>query len=261
MYIRKTKLMRKTKLAFEHLLFLSLMFVLPSCTHYYYGPNSNNVPLLKQKNDVAVVASFAAASESSGFEFQFADAFANHFGGMLNFYTTQGKETGSNNSYSKGSATLIEIGGGYFTPVADRWVFETYAGIGTGTVNNSYSQTESSKVNATKLFIQPSFGYKNNAGTFQAAISSRFNSVKLNLQQSSILQVNHATEYTRVQDLKSNGDNIYWEPSFLIRGGFRSVLFQLQYTTSNGFKTHTYLTEPDLISIGAFFYFSAKPSK
>ena len=263
MYIRKTKLMRNLKTRYASLLFLFVMFVFPSCTHYYYGPNSNNVPLLKQKNDAAIAGAFAAADETSGFEFQSAYAFANHVGGMLNFYTANGKRSGSNTSYSKGSATYVEIGGGYFTPVATegRWIFETYAGIGTGTVNNSYSQTENSKVNATKVFIQPSFGYRSNAGTFQAAISSRFSSVNLKLQQSTLNSNNSPDQYAKLQDLKNNGNNIYWEPSVVLRGGLSNVFFQLQYTASSGFKTHTYLTQPDLISLGVFFAFSGKPSK
>lgn len=246
-------------------IFLLLGFFNLSCTHYYYGPNSANVPLLQKKDDGRITASFAAADETSGFELQSAYAFTNHFGAMFNFYTAYGerKSSSSSSSYSKGSGTYAEVGGGYYTPLknANKWIFETYAGAGTGSITNEYSLSEMSKVNITKLFIQPSFGYSNKKGTFQAAIASRFSSVHLNLQQFSSTINSSADNYFDLEDLKNNGNSIYWEPSLLIRAGISKLKVQAEFTSSQAFKKHIYSTQTGIISFGILFSFNGKPSK
>lgn len=253
-----------------HKIKFCVVFLLPgffnlSCTHYYYGPNSANVPLLQKKDDGRIAASLSAADETSGFELQSAYAFTNHFGAMFNFYTAYGKKesSSSSSSYSKGSGTYAEVVGGYYMHLknTDRWIFESYAGAGTGSINNHYSPSEMSKVNATKLFIQPSFGYTNKNGSFQAAISSRFSSVHLNLQQSSST-INRSTDnYFDLEDLKNNNNSMYWEPSFLIRGGISKLKFQAGFTLSKAFKEHIYSTQSAVLSFGLLFSFNGKPLK
>ena len=115
-----------------------------SCTHYYYGPNSGNIPVLQQRADVRISAAAATASETSGFELQSSYAVTNHVGVMFNFYTARGKDqytsSGPSGStatvYEKGTGTYAEVGGGYFAFLdkSRNWIFETYAGAGTGTL-------------------------------------------------------------------------------------------------------------------------------
>ena len=72
------------------------MLTSQSCTHYYYGPNSANVPLLEKKGDARIAAGIAGADETTGFEMQTSYAFSNHFGGMINLYKIGGKSHRSN---------------------------------------------------------------------------------------------------------------------------------------------------------------------
>ena len=146
---------------------LTIIFILiaSGCTHHYYGPNSVNVPLLREPKNLNLAGAFSAADESSGFEFQSAYAFSKHIGGMINFYSATGSKTSSRNNSNmtleKGNGVLGEIGFGYFTPLKnEEWIFEIYGGAGSGRVYNQYSQGEFSKVNLAKLFIQPAIGYK-----------------------------------------------------------------------------------------------------
>lgn len=261
------------KLKNEFLLGLWMLFIgftLQSCTHYYYGPNSNNVPLLQKKGDGRILAAIASAEESTGFELQSAYALGNHFGAMFNFYTAKGKnETTSGypertvTTIQKGNGTYGEIGGGYFSLLNNsaHWVFETYAQAGAGTVENEYLQMEKSKVKVVKLSVQPSIGYTNKAGTFQAAISSRLNNVNLSLKESNVTLDNNLYDFNEIQDLKNNSNDIYWEPSLILRGGFKNVRLQLQLTKSHAFKKKEFFTQTSVFSFGVFFSFNGQVKK
>lgn len=258
--------MRNYSKFFFYALFFLLTFGGQSCTHYYYGPNSCNVPLLEKKDDVRIAAAIASADETTGFELQTAYAFSNHFGGMFNFYWTRGEDQynpSGSETYEKGTGVYAEFGGGYFTPLhkSRNWIFETYAGGGTGAVSNTYIPTETSKVSATKIFIQPSIGYANDAGTFHAAVASRFSSVNLKLKSANVTANKNPEDYGQIQDIKADGKNIYWEPSLVLRAGFNKIMFQLQVTRSTPLKNKEYFTQSSVISLGLIFGFNAKTVK
>lgn len=246
--------------------FVLVITLLTSCTHYYYGPNSNNVPMLENKGDVRILAAAASAEESSGFELQTAYAAANHFGVMLNLYTATGKDesssTNGTNTTERGNGLYIEAGGGYFTYAGKttNWIFETYAGVGTGSIKNQYGNAEQSKVGVTKFFLQPSIGYVNNRGTFQAAISSRFSSVHLAVKESNVT-VNSSEDFTQVATIKSNPNYIFWEPSILFRFGIPHAKLQLQLTPSSAFSKPDINFQQNVFSIGIFFAFKSTPVK
>src|ERR1044071_1103820 len=101
----------------RYLLILSALSVIvsfTSCTHYYYGPNSANVPLMKKEGDGRISASIASADETTGFELQSAYALGNHFGGMFNFYHAGSREGASSatpdNTTEKGNGRYFELG-------------------------------------------------------------------------------------------------------------------------------------------------------
>jgi hypothetical protein len=239
---------------------LLLPFCLQSCTHYYYGPNSNNIPLLEKKGDIKFSVATAASSETTGVELQSAFALSNHIGAMANFYHASGDNSSKNSStpnYSKGAGTYAEFGGGYFSAInSSNVIFEIYGGAGAGSITNTYSSSESSKVNATKYFIQPSIGFSNNAHTLQVAVSSRFSSVHFNLINTIAPSTTETSASSQLKDLQNNPDNIFWEPAFLVRGGLRNAKFQLQYTASRAFKSRQYLTQPEIVSLGIFLSFN-----
>lgn len=239
-----------------------------SCTHYYYGPNSNNVPLLTDKNDVRVSAAFSGADETSGFELQSALAVSKHIGTMFNVYATGGKETTSDNTsgtqvVEKGNGSLVEFGLGYFTPLKDKnWIFEFYAGAGGGSVNNEYELNQSSKVEISKIFFQPSIGCKNDAGTLEAAISTRISSVNFKVKSSRFNGGSPDTyDQEQVQNIRENSNLVFIEPSFLIRGGSKNVKLQLQLTGSNSLKSKEFLTQTLTTSFGLIFHFNGTAKK
>jgi hypothetical protein len=246
-----------------------IAFTLQSCTHYYYGPNSSNIPLLQKKDDGRISAAIAGADETTGFELQSAYAFSNHIGGMLNFYTTVGKEETSSNSFSspstkqveKGNGTFIELGVGYFTPInTPKWIFETYTGLGTGTINNTYTNNETSQVGLTKLFIQPSIGYSSAKGTFHVALSSRFSHVHLGVKMSTLTAINNS-DLQQIMYVKDEANRIYWEPALTTGVGIKSVKLQLQLTTSGALTQKSYPSQDAVLAFGVVFSFNGQAKK
>jgi hypothetical protein len=227
------------------------------------------VPLFKEKDEGRVSAAISGADETTGFEIQSAYAFGKNFGGMFNFYTAGGKDNTTYNSSSggstptieKGNGTFTEVGFGYFTPLnVKTLIFEVYGGIGGGTINNYYKQNERSKVGLTRFFVQPSFGFSNEEGTLEAALATRFSSVKFNVKESQLL-AGSGFDYTQVQDVRNNANILFFEPSVLFRGGSKNVKGQLQLTASTALKQKDFLTQDLNASLGVVFSFGGKVKK
>jgi len=239
-------------------------FDLASCTHYYYGPNSANVPLFKEKDEVRLSGAISGADETTGVELQSAYAFGKNFSGIFNFYSAGGSsETSSgssgNSSIEKGNGTLTEIGLGYFKPLkTTEWIFEIYGGAGGGRVNNSYSQSERSKVGLTRLFLQPSFGYSNEKRTLEAAISVRISNVNFRVKESTVAPGNNNFTYKQIEDVKTNNNIAFIEPSFLFRGGSKNIKVQFQLTSSAPLKQKLFFTQTLNTSLGIVFSFEGK---
>ena len=121
------------------LVVISTVTACTSCIHYYYAPNTNNVPLFKEKNEARVAVQYVETGgdvnleSAEGIELQTAYALSKNAAVQLNFLSA-----GTSNEDGSGSGTYIEAAGGYFKPFGKtkKFVFETYAGFGLGGVNN-----------------------------------------------------------------------------------------------------------------------------
>lgn len=220
------------------------VFFIPftSCVHYYYAPNAHNVPLLKEKNETKLLVALSGGDEFTGFETQFASAVNDKIGIMANFITASG-----DNDSESGSGTYFEVGLGYFKPLGQKFVFETYGGVGLGSVKNKYSLGDS-KVKFTRLFIQPNIGFSTRG--FEVAFSSRFAGLNF-----------HAVEYSSIElydedDLeyiKNNKFSFLFEPALTIRGGWEQFKIQLQLVHSKNINNKNLLQEEGNINIGFYF--------
>ncbi len=227
-------------------LIISSSFLFMSCARYYYAPNSANIPLLSER-EAKINAQYAAGTVSKGFECQSAFAISRHFGGMIN--TMIGGSNYDQYEYNSGETKtkFIEIGAGYFTPLkSTSLVFETYGGIGSGGVNNLYYNGGRSKVNFTKLFVQPTIGVK--VKGFEFGISSRMSWINQKVISNSLS--NADPEYINLEDISTHPESFYWEPGIVLRLGGQKFMGQLQYTGSFNFtnpdfqyeEEHGYLT-------------------
>jgi hypothetical protein len=223
---------------FQNFVFcLTAMIFNTSCVHYYYQPSANNVPMFKEKNEARVQLQSSGGNDLSGVDVQTAYAVGNHTALQLNFFHTGEKEQ----DYGVGRGNYIEAAAGYFNASHNkRWIFETYAGIGYGSVLNVYgssdinSYSQSSKFGVTKFFAQPSFGYSSKY--FSMAISSKLAVVNYNLLNSSIKAGDYSYDAADVESLK-NKSFFLWEPGFIMRGGFEHFQALFQITHSVPFKT------------------------
>jgi hypothetical protein len=207
-----------------------------SCIHYYYAPNSNNVPLFKEKNEARIQASYSTVGLRAdgsdvidGFEIQSAYAVGNHAAVQLNFLHAGDKESG----YGSGNGNYVEAAGGYFKPLLDKqWIFETYAGIGIGGVNSEYTYpaTGNAATSITKFFIQPSIGYTSDY--FSTAFSSKFSLVDFGVRSSSLTKENNADDYDYIESFKKGKSYFWWEPGVMFRAGFKNVQAISQITCS-----------------------------
>ncbi|MEP6681893.1 MAG: hypothetical protein ABJA35_01485, partial [Parafilimonas sp.] len=197
-----------------------------SCVHYYYAPNSNNVPLFKEKNEVRVSAQYVETGgdvdleSADGIEIQTAYAVSNNAAVQLNFLSA-----GKTDEDGSGSGTYIEAAGGYFKTFGrkKKFVFETYAGAGFGSVKNHfiYNGNGDAKTSIAKGFIQPSLGFASRY--FCAAFSSKFSLVTLGSKSSNINEAQHPTDYAFVNSLKGGKSYLFWEPGIMLRGGFEQA--------------------------------------
>lgn len=225
------------------------------CTHYYYVPNVQNVPLLTESKDLRISGSFGGWDESKCIELQTAYAAGKNFGIMADFMTAWGGKV-SEKDYGRG--TCFDGAIGYFKPLSEGLVFELYGGVGvssqlheyeelhynydTGTITSQYGG--SSKLSFNRLFIQPSIGLKSTA--FEIAISARtcrLSYTRLNSYYSSV-------------DISYLDDKSHYfiEPALTLRAGWENIKLQAQFSYCGYIgKTNNYFFEVAHLSGGVIF--------
>jgi hypothetical protein len=134
------------------------------------------------------------------------------------------------------------VGAGYYKAFGEKklWVFETYGGAGAGGENHVYNSLETSKLNITKYFIQPSIGYSSHRGTFEIAAGSRFTGLNLKINQSNVSFENNLSSKKNLDYISIHPSSFLWEPSIIIAAGWPNFKFYFEITTSYN------LTNPDL---------------
>jgi len=207
--------------------------LLCSCTHYYYVPNVQNVPLFRETNEFKFSGSVGGGDESTCIEGQLAYALSGNIGIMTNFMYASGGDKAKDN-FSDGN--YFEGAAGYFKPYSNKTVFEIYGGIGGSSQQHQYNSSGvTSKLTFTKFFIQPSYGLTSNA--FDVALSTRLCALSYNrIEKSSYLGT---LEYDILNNL-SGGSHYFVEPAITVRAGWKNVKVQSQFIYS------AYLNDPEL---------------
>jgi hypothetical protein len=224
-------------------LLLGFAATVTSCTHLYYAPNTANAPLLSEKGETRIngLISGGGESEFSGGELQAAHAITNSFGIIANWIAASKSEEISSFDWirpgpvhtEKGKGSYVEFAGGYFKTLdkRKRVVFETYGGIGFGGVNNDYGFGNVSKVNITKLFLQPSLGYKSNY--FEVAFVPKISFVNWTVKENSLSASANSYDKQALATIESKPHFVAIEPALLLRGGFKNVKLQGSLSFSN----------------------------
>jgi hypothetical protein len=219
-----------------------LPFLFCSCSHYYYVPNTQNVPLFREKNEYRFSGSLAGGEESSSKELQAAYSVTDHIGVMANFMSSKGGTISDNNNWARGN--YFDAAFGYFKPVSKYGVFEIYGGVGGSSQYHHYITPFSfngtfsagtADLSFTKVFVQPSFGFTTNG--FDITASTRICLLTFN---SVVNQISGNINESNILNNISGEIHLFLEPAITIRGGWKYVKLQLQASTAS------YLNNPDL---------------
>lgn len=232
------------------LTYLVAGFALAACSPKFYTPNTQNVPLLSQKGETNLTLS----GNGNQVEFQGAVAVTEKIAIKANGGLFMPSDLDNGNG---GSGKFIEFGGGYFKPIDENWVFETYGIVGFGSFENHLPSTKVDHPstegdisgNLLRIGIQPNFGYKSK--NFSAALSSRivnlsYSTIKGDLIYDNVNQPNH---------LKNSSSNFLIEPAITLRGGLERFKLQLQFGYSLNLFESDFRQDKSFLTLGFNFNF------
>jgi hypothetical protein len=230
--------------------FLLAIILFTGCSPKYYTPNTQNVPLISQKGETNLTVS----GNGNQVEFQGAYGVTNGFAIKANGGLFIPKDLDNGNG---GSGSFAEVGGGYFKPIGDNWVFESYGIFGLGYMENhlpsttaDYPQTEGDiSANILRFGVQPNFGYKSKY--FCAAVSSRIVSLNYNNVRGDLIFENE----DQVAYLRNNRSTILLEPALTLRGGFEKIKLQMQIGYSLNATNTSFRQDNTYMTLGLNFNF------
>lgn len=230
-----------------------------ACSPVYYAPSSQHVPLLTEKGDLSASADFVLSESTESVVLKAAYALNSHWAVMAGGGFHLKEDTGYEASW--GDGTYIEAGGGYFTKVSRKFVYETYALLGYGHMTNHFPQTVASypntdgiiRANLLTVGLQPSIGFKSRY--FDAAISLKtsmlhFSNIRGALITQNIDQQNPSSQQLY---LSTHRDNVLLEPTLTLRGGLDALKLQLQGGASFNVSRRNFPQDPSWFSFGLVY--------
>ena len=235
----------KNQLIFIGLLVISMLST--SCNTTLYVPNAVNAPLLKEKNEIK--ASIGASN------FQAAYGITGNVGVIANAYWDNFKAdvtSGGITTETENKGKLFEVGVGYFKPITENVVFETYVGGGLGNIDFSNDNTQKYyEVDATKFFVQPAIGYVGKI--FDIAFTPRFSAVKYNgLNTRGYTQAELNEEYLNKSDVEGK-TWMFLEPAITARVGYKFIKLQAQFGFASKLTSGDLKYESKFSSLGLSF--------
>lgn len=223
-------------------------FSIVSCNPKLYSPNTQNVPLISEKEQI----NLSAVGNTHQVEFQGAYGLTEHIAIQANGGLFSQSELNNDNG---GSGKYIELGGGYFKPITENWIFETYGLVGIGNVENHLPSTVSKasetegdiSANILRVGVQPNFGYVSKY--FSAAVSSRITNLSYsNIDGDLVYKSQEFVTY-----LNENKSNFLIEPAITVKAGLENVKFQVQYGYSLNLSNSHFRQDKMLLTMGLNF--------
>jgi hypothetical protein len=189
----------------------------------YYTPSTSNAPLLVDKNDFNFGFNYSSAKDYGSLDLNAAYVFAEHFG------FAGGTSVSSNNKHTKNDKSELSLG--YILPLNTQMHFETYSGIGWGTVNNKH-ETGMSTVKSNQIFIQPSLGIHNKENTIQFGIITRFVKSNFKVSDTTFSSIRESYSANQLNILRNEPSHYFLEPGATLKIGWPFLLVNLGYTSS-----------------------------
>lgn len=219
-----------------------------------YSSNSPNMPILQGKGSgvVNVSGSFGNSGSSlNGAELQSAFAPGKNIGMQINGFVAGRKNQEPqhhNNEY------YVDWALGYYRKINKTISLELFGGLGTGSTKNEH-YTGYSKINYTKVFLQPSVGYSSNDGKFKAAAGFRFSRNRFIIREQAFNTTDESFSATEFSELSLHPKQFFIEPSALLRYGWKTFQFQFQYSELLQTAERTYNMGKSRWTLGLSFPF------
>jgi len=233
----------------KSLLMVFIVINISGCTHYYYVPNTHNIPLFQEKDEIRFSIGSSTSGDiiggGSGTELQGAYAITNKIGIIANVGFTKNSSGGE---WGKGH--FFELGAGYFKPLGKNLIFESYGGLGIGKTEHLYPNFTTASMNISRYFVQPSFGFTSEY--FDAVISSRIailNYSNIEVEGFPIFEINI---------IQNNKSSALFEPAIIIRGGWKYVKLQFQYVRSTNLTSSNFPQLDEIYNLTLYFSFAEK---
>lgn len=222
---------------------LIIIFLFSSCSHYYYAPNSQNVPLFHEKGKLRLSGVKGYGTYHKSIELQSALSVSDKIGIMANGFIAKGGDKYESNY---GEGTYYEAGCGYFKPIGKKFVFETYGGMGLGNVKNYYEDHGYSDLDFNKYFLQPSFGLTTKY--FDVALSARF----CGLYYNNIFNRSIQDERENIEYIIANRFSYLFERALTLRMGWKDLKIQIQYGYSTNMSYPKYPMDEFNFNLGLY---------
>lgn len=195
-----------------------------------YVPNVVNIPLLEEKGDVQ----FSFHSSLGGIDFQSAAAISDKFALMANA-NFQNRKFIVDTDEGFRKQNFVEIAAGYRTKIGENGRFESFGGIGYGTINASYPNDFYWRpildVKSSRAFLQPNIGFVSDIVDFGFA---------------------PRIAYVSIIDDNQFYDGLFIEPAFSLKLGYKYVkgIFQAGLSLPANRNQIIFDYNPFLLSIG-----------
>lgn len=224
---------------------LSALLMLAACAPKYYSPNAQNVPLLTAQGEATVSGGINADASRADARGAWAVGRNLALQASTALYFPRDDDSGNG-----GSGALFEAGAGYFKPLPNRLVFETWGLVAYGGLENHFETgNPNGKLNAnlTRVSILPALGYKHPA--FEAAVSSRVAMLNY-FNVSGSLTRDGASE---AHYLRENRMQYLVEPAITVRSGLKSVKAEAQAGWSVNLTDDAFPQDGSWLSLGIVY--------
>lgn len=227
------------------------------CTHYYYVPPTQNVPLFREKNEVRITAN-VSDDVGTGVDIQAAYAMTDKFAVMTSFSSVKDEYEDD-----LGKGNYFDLALGYYKPLHKNLVFEIYGGFGSSSQNHKYgyynggSTGTESDLSFVKFFLQPSLGYTSNG--FDVAVTAGLSNVMFREIHN---RASHGSApYEEVNLISQNKSSLLFEPSLTLRGGWKYAKLQAQIMYSKNLSHSELAFFSYRSSLGLTFAFAERFKK
>ena len=229
--------------------------------NFYYTPTAPTVPLLGNKNDFSLIMNGSTGDKNKGGSVQTAFMPLKNLGLMVSYSWLRNENEYNDNGYNDiGKFINYEFGAGYVRRLSPYWHFETYGGIGTGKIEN-YHHTGYSRLKTSSFFLQPTISVSDKNQAVQFGFVSKFSLTKFDLRDTTFNNDREPVVTQQMLIIHDNPSQLFWEPGFVLRVGWKIAQFNLGYSFSADLTNKEMYRKKGLFTVGAVVTLNASNTK